>query len=137
MNNDNQEHRAKRILESAAQYQQNEVLQSIIYGSHDGTVVLDRDGSVEMINPAFQKITGLSEYTPMEKFRKFFGENLIIPMTVSEIKSRVRYFERKIKNMRGEEIHLSISHYFIYDDNGDVQNIVYTFRDITKRKLAE
>src|SRR3989344_1877630 len=118
-------------------YNLGEVLRSIIYRSHDGTVVLDRDGNVEMINPAFQRITGLSENTSLEEFRNFFGENLIIPMTVSEIKNRVRYFEREIANASGQKIYISISHYFIYDAIGEIQNVIYTFRDITKRMHEE
>ena len=114
----------------------NTVLKSIIESSDDGTVILDKDGNVEIINPAFQKMTGLSETAAPSEFRSFFGDNCIIPMTVAEIKSRPRFFERKIRTLQGREIWILVYHYFIYDDRKSVKNVVYIFRDITPEKAA-
>lgn len=96
----------------------------------DGVLVMDLEGKREITNPAFHRITGLSERATVDDIRKFFGKNYIVPMSHVEVKEKTLFFERHFQNSLGEKVSVAISHFFLYDDEGNIKHIVFLFRSL-------
>ncbi|MCZ7397859.1 MAG: PAS domain-containing sensor histidine kinase, partial [Candidatus Methanoperedens sp.] len=117
-------------------------LSSAVQQTADVVVITDRNGAIEYVNPAFEKITGYAKEeaigkTPKilksEKQDKKFYEHLWKTILSGEVFHGILINNKK----NGEMYHSEKTITPIKDAYGNITHFVSTDKDITERKRAE
>lgn len=115
---------------------------SIFESMSDILVVFGLNGKIRSVNRATQNILRYSEDELKGKFFDdiFVGKGLFEDgPVISFLKKNAIYSneERRMEKKSGEEIFVSVSTSYLYDNNGDVDGIICLAKDITEKKRVE
>ena len=119
--------------------------EEIVSAMPDALMVLDMDGVIISINPAYTRIFG---YKPEERVGKSFTE---LPFKAEDLERFSKLWEQFIKTGEisaepietvrstkdGREIPTSITYSLIRDAEGNPKNVIAVLRDITELKRVE
>ena len=113
-----------------------------IENSADAIFITALDGSIEYINPAFEKIYGYSRFDSLGKTPRILKSGLIPPEDYKyfwDILLAGKTLKGELKNRTkdGKIIDIEGSNNPILDNNGNIVGFLSINRDITDRKLAE
>lgn len=108
-----------------------------------GVVINDKDGCVEWVNDAFEKITG---YNLTSVYQRHIGDVLKGELTDVALIEKARELSRNKQSFEldlliyrsdGQPIWVSVINSVIFDSNGGVSKYVEVLIDITAKKNAE
>ena len=113
-----------------------------IESSSDAIFITSIDGSIEYINPAFEKIYGYSRSDSLGKTPRILKSGLVTPESYKYfwdtlLAGKSLKGEIKNKTKDGRIINVEGSNNPILDNNGNVVGFLSINRDITDRKLVE
>jgi PAS domain S-box-containing protein len=113
-------------------------LRAIFNNSHQAFVLLDRDGTIQALNPTAEawaeRLLGhrLEEGAPIERF---------VPDAVEAFRAALagdaRTVERAIADRRGEVRWFEATHTPVVDERGEVIGVCLNARDVSERKQSE
>jgi diguanylate cyclase (GGDEF)-like protein/PAS domain S-box-containing protein len=105
--------------------------------SSDGICICDRDGVIEYINPAFEKLTGYS----LEELRdrdNQFAQEAFQQQLASDIKDTIEQRSTRITRRKdGSAFYEERVTAPLFNEAGEITHFVSTSRDITGKILAE
>ena len=120
--------------------------ESIIEALGDGLIVMERNGNLSSINPAFEAMTGYSK----EDFLKRSSADLLPKLVKEADREGVRKILKLAQDGNltrslyltlltrdGRELPVAVSLSFIRDANGDPVHLVGCFKDISDMKRSE
>jgi len=115
---------------------------STAFDTHLGIMITDKTGLILRVNKAFTRITGYDEGEVIGKYPRILQSGLQDGAFYNHLWARVREtgsWEGEIWNRRktGEVFAEWLTVTAIRGEDGQIQNYVGTFHDITKRKEAE
>ncbi len=115
---------------------------SIFESMSDILLVFGLNGKIRTVNRATQNILGYGEEELKGMyFDDVFGEKGLFEEgpVISFLKKNAIYSdeERCMYRKNGEEIFVSVSTSYLYDNNGDVDGIICLAKDITEKKRVE
>lgn len=106
--------------------------------SGEGVVIADREGIIEYVNPAFERITGFSKDDVMREslltnIKCAIGENICSIVKSGSLWSGIF----KGKRMDGRDYYEYLSITPVKDEKGEITKYVYIGRDITRERSLE
>ena len=113
--------------------QLNTELNTIIEASYDGIVICDKDGIMERVNKAYERISGYSRESVIGKSGpQMFAEGLVSTLTTQQVldSGKIKVGEQTYKS--GKQAWIIGTP--ILDEQGSINKIVYNIRDITEIK---
>jgi diguanylate cyclase (GGDEF)-like protein/PAS domain S-box-containing protein len=123
--------------------EENRLLTSLVYDStSEGMMILEADGAILNVNPAFSKLTGYGLEEVKGKHLSNMSSDRHKPEFFQEIRQsigRTGQWQGEIWNCyrNGEPYLISIKFNTVYDQNGKALRRVALFSDITERKASE
>jgi len=117
-------------------------LSNVVEQTADSVVITDRDGTIEYVNPAFEKLTGYSRREAIGrnprilksgKHDKAFYEKLWHTLLNGNVYSGVFINKKKDGSIYYEDHTITP----IMDEKGNITNFVSSGRDISERKKSE
>ena len=113
-----------------------------IENSSDAIFITDVNGTIEFINPAFEKIYGFSRSDALGKTPRMLKSGLIPPEAYKQfwntlLAGKPVKGEIKNKTRDGRIIDIEASNNPILDEKGNIVGFISINRDITERKQAE
>ncbi|OIN97311.1 hypothetical protein AUJ66_03720 [Candidatus Desantisbacteria bacterium CG1_02_38_46] len=129
----------KRLQEKEKELAAAAETKAIIDGMPDSLIVLNLNGVIVNVNPAFTKTFG---WKPEERIGKSFDEledieKFMKPLGELIETGNVEPVETVLRTKDGKKLAMSIAYSLIKDADGNSRNIIATLRDITKLKRAE
>ncbi|MBI3897821.1 MAG: PhnD/SsuA/transferrin family substrate-binding protein [Gammaproteobacteria bacterium] len=119
-----------------------QMFSSAVQQTADAVMILDQNGRVEYVNPAFSRITGyaatdMREQTPA--MLRCDGHDLNLYQRLWETVQRGESFRDEVVSRRkdGAQFHAEIAVAPLTDASGHITHFVATGRDITEKKRAE
>ena len=118
------------------------LLSSIVEQTADTVVVTDRQGIIEYVNPAVEKITGYLKEEILGKTPRVFKSGIHAKQFYGNLWDTVlkgKVFHGEITNRKkdGNLLHETKTITPLRDAQGNITHFVATGKDITERKLAE
>jgi PAS domain S-box-containing protein len=118
------------------------LLSSIVEQTADTVVVTNREGVIEYINPALEKVTGYAKddvlgKTPRVLKSGIHDEQFYRGLWDTILKGEVFHGEITNRKKDGELLHETKTITPLRDAQGNITRFVATGKDITERKLAE
>jgi PAS domain S-box/diguanylate cyclase (GGDEF) domain len=105
--------------------------------SSDGICICDRDGVIEYINPAFEKLTGYSLEELRDRHNQF-AQEAFQQQLASDIKDTVEHRSTRVTHRKdGSAFYEERVTAPLFDEAGEITHFVSTSRDITGKILAE
>ncbi|MDF2924868.1 MAG: histidine kinase [Paenibacillaceae bacterium] len=119
----------------------NGFLLSLLHNSADAIYIMDVEGKVLHVNPAFQKLYGFHAEEVAGQLRPFVPEHM--QAEYNALITRVREgqqvsgYETVRRTKSGRDIHISLTVSPVLGEGGEVLALAVTSRNITERKRTE
>jgi two-component system phosphate regulon sensor histidine kinase PhoR len=132
-----------RVAERTAELQQTaNQLEAILNSVGDGLVVLDKDGLVRIVNPAFEEQTGYSQAEVLgREYTMLLADSTFLENLRDQVhrlrQERSWRGETTIERKNGTTYEASISLTTLYDEQCDVVGYVCNLHDISAQKAVE
>ena len=112
----------------------NKELEAILESIYDGIGIIDRDGTVLAVNTSYERVTGLSSKDVVRKnVRELESSGTVSQAVGLLVLNQKKSVTIKQKIKTGKEILITGSP--VFDDEGDIQRIVCSVRDMTELNL--
>ena len=108
-----------------------EFLESLIAGSYDGIYITDKNGKTLAVNQSYERISGMAKENLIGKYMNDLVRDGVLSVCVTDevvAKKMPVTVTQTIKN--GKKVAITGSP--IYDENGNIANVITNVRDITE-----
>ncbi|HOX40652.1 MAG TPA: GAF domain-containing protein [bacterium] len=117
-----------------------ELLNNVIENTNEGIIVVDSEGKIRIWNKYLQRLTGLSCHRVINRLdhthskrKDFCGEIAVLIQDALRNRS-VSYLEKELPISDGVTAWFGITASYISDREGNLENIVFVLRNISKEK---
>ncbi len=118
-----------------------EELNAIVYHSYDGIAISNKDGVLERVNKAYERITGVNRQKILEKTgAEMIKEGIIVESVTAQVIETKKPWAIEQIYPNGKRAVIIANP--IFDENGNIEKIMHNVRDITeidnlKRKFID
>ncbi len=130
------------ITESKHAMEKQRLAELVFDSIHEGIMITDADNCIEIVNPAFSKITGYSAAEVKGQNPRILSSGLQSADFYAELWRSLNdhgYWEGEIWNRHknGRMFAESTSISYVYDEVGNIKRHIAIFGDVTEKKQAE
>lgn len=135
----------KRVRESVTRYrlqQSNRLLVAALESARDGILIIDRDGTIQHLNRALERLTGYTREELLGQSPQLFRSGLEGPEFFTNLWNTIRagqawQGEMTYRRKDGRTVEMSLTISPISDARGQLTHFVGIHRDISERKQLE